>query len=230
MIRCLRMRGLPDLSAAQSLSAHMYGHHHITSSALEETHDWVILLRQFPVIVWCARAVAIGPNSGYAFPLVKAADHHCQKLSGGPVGATFESPNVAGDLAWDSSALRDLQSCPATYAGLVLPSAQECNHSSSNACRILKYAGCSEETFILALIYMDQARFLACGRMRDARLDCSALLRVFRLNAILVDGHTTLLLTTHFGRGLPGRSVQPRFRHFFAQRAPIADHVDHASV
>ena len=29
---------------------------------------------------------------------------------------------------------------------------------SSARCRILKYAGCSEETFILALIYMDQVR------------------------------------------------------------------------
>ena len=37
-----------------------------------------------------------------------------------------------------------------------------CRRAFSDACsgarRILKYAGCSEETFILALIYMDQAR------------------------------------------------------------------------
>jgi len=37
-----------------------------------------------------------------------------------------------------------------------------CSRAFSDACsgarRILKYAGCSEETFILALIYMDQAR------------------------------------------------------------------------
>ena len=40
--------------------------------------------------------------------------------------------------------------------------------------RILKYAGCSEETFILALIYMDQVRTIASAPRGNTSLACSS--------------------------------------------------------
>ena len=49
--------------------------------------------------------------------------------------------------------------------------------------RILKYAGCSEETFILALIYMDQVRTIASAPRGNVFL---LLARFRRVSCLLV--------------------------------------------
>jgi len=74
-------------------------------------------------------AVATRPYAGHTLSLLTPTCHHCEELPRGPV------------LPESLSLHEEWKHLPVFYFSL---------------CSILKYAGCSEETFILALIYMDQ--------------------------------------------------------------------------